>query len=150
MPSVFRCFVHGPVVHHSPGTGRSPYQHFPSLNDVIRIARKSAYESNSQKRSLTELVKKQVREAADEQRWIAPDGPVAVGLLWHEGNRRRDADNVASAQKFVMDGLVEAGVLRGDDQRHVPQPPVSAIVVDPDSQGVDVVIERLGTEHGRD
>ena len=47
------------------------------------------------------------------------EGPVVVSIEWYEPNRRRDLDNVASAKKFILDGLVRAGVLANDGQRHV-------------------------------
>lgn len=140
-----RFHVNGPVVPRSRlrARDRSPYGPFPSLNDVIDRARASAYGSNREKRRLTELVATQAREAADGGRWHAPDGPVRVALTWHEPTLRRDADNVASAQKFVLDGLVEAGVIRGDSRRWVPQPPANSIVQDADAPGVDVEIETV-------
>lgn len=45
--------------------------------------------------------------------------PVSVAIEWHEPNRRRDLDNVAFAKKFILDGLVQAGVLANDDPSHV-------------------------------
>ena len=137
--------VNGPVRSRSRMrvTGRTPYGPFPSLNDVIDNARANPYGSNREKRRLTELVARQARDAADGARWHAPDVPVRVALTWHEPTMRRDADNVASAAKFVLDGLVEAGVLRGDSRRWVPQPPASSIVQDADAPGVDVEIETV-------
>ena len=47
------------------------------------------------------------------------EGPVEVTCEWHERDARRDLDNVAFAAKFVLDGLVMAKVIAGDDQAHV-------------------------------
>ena len=33
--------------------------------------------------------------------------------------RRRDADNIAAAVKYAIDGITAAGVLKGDDYRYV-------------------------------
>jgi len=44
---------------------------------------------------------------------------VILHYTWHEPNRRRDLDNIASAHKYVQDALVKAGVLQGDGWRHV-------------------------------
>lgn len=46
-------------------------------------------------------------------------GPVAVSFEWHEapakkGARLRDFDNVCFGEKFVLDGLVRAGVILDD------------------------------------
>lgn len=46
-------------------------------------------------------------------------GRVILDFTWVERDKRRDPDNVAAARKFVLDGLVQAGVLSGDGWRHV-------------------------------
>jgi len=44
---------------------------------------------------------------------------VFVTFAWHEPNRRRDADNVAFAKKFILDALVGLGVLPDDSRKYV-------------------------------
>lgn len=47
-------------------------------------------------------------------------GRVVLSFRWLERDRRRDPDNVAAGgRKLVLDGLVTAGVLRGDGWRFV-------------------------------
>lgn len=45
-------------------------------------------------------------------------GPVTVTFQWSERKRkngqRRDPDNVAAGKKYILDGLVKAGVLKDD------------------------------------
>lgn len=88
---------------------------FPSLNEYVAAERANRFRAASMKRRETE----RVRVAAAAQGFPHFEGPVAVRFLWVEPNRRRDLDNVAFAKKFVLDGLVAAGVLDGDGQRHV-------------------------------
>ena len=45
--------------------------------------------------------------------------PCIVHMLFIEPNRRRDADNVESAKKFILDALVKSGVLLNDNPRWV-------------------------------
>lgn len=45
---------------------------------------------------------------------IKPLARVELGFLWVERNRQRNPDNVASAKKFILDGLVMAKVLEND------------------------------------
>ena len=47
------------------------------------------------------------------------EAPVRVHVTWCEKDRRRDLDNVRFGMKFVLDGLVKAGVLPNDGQRNV-------------------------------
>lgn len=45
--------------------------------------------------------------------------PVAISITWYEPNSRRDVDNVVFAKKFILDALVQAGVLKDDSQKYV-------------------------------
>lgn len=38
---------------------------------------------------------------------------------WHERTQKRDADNIASAKKFILDALVKSGVLEDDSRKYV-------------------------------
>jgi hypothetical protein len=44
--------------------------------------------------------------------------PYGVTIIWQESTRRRDIDNIQAATKFVLDGLVKAGVVAGDGPDH--------------------------------
>lgn len=87
----------------------------PSLNEYVAAERTNRFKAAAMKRRETE----RVRDAALAQGCPRFEGPVTVRFLWVEPNRRRDLDNVAFAKKFVLDGLVAAGVLGGDGQRFV-------------------------------
>lgn len=88
---------------------------FPSLNDFISAERANRHVGAKMKRRETDRARA-AAVAAGMPRFV---GPVAVRFLWVERDRRRDLDNVAFAKKFVLDGLVEAGVLEDDGQRRV-------------------------------
>ncbi len=42
-----------------------------------------------------------------------------VRFEWHERTKKRDADNIASAKKFILDALVKGGVLEDDSRKYV-------------------------------
>ncbi len=47
-------------------------------------------------------------------------GRVAITAEYRPPDRRRrDADNIAAAVKYAIDGITAAGVLKGDDYRYV-------------------------------
>lgn len=48
-----------------------------------------------------------------------PSGAVVVHFEWHERTKKRDADNIASAKKFILDALVKNGVLVDDSRKYV-------------------------------
>jgi Holliday junction resolvase RusA-like endonuclease len=42
-----------------------------------------------------------------------------VRFEWHERTKKRDADNIASAKKFILDALVKMRVLPDDSRKYV-------------------------------
>jgi Holliday junction resolvase RusA-like endonuclease len=45
--------------------------------------------------------------------------PVTISFIWYSKDEKKDIDNVAFSKKFVMDGLVEAGVLKDDSRKYI-------------------------------
>ena len=87
----------------------------PSLNDYVRAVNANRFKGNAMKQECTSLA----AWAAKAARMPRFARPVTVRFTWVEGNRRRDIDNVAFAKKFILDGLVRAGVILDDTPRYV-------------------------------
>lgn len=45
--------------------------------------------------------------------------PVKIIFSWYSKDQRKDIDNVAFAKKFVLDGMVRAGILENDGRKRV-------------------------------
>lgn len=88
---------------------------FPSLNDYIDAERRNKHIAAKIKRDETQ----RVADLAANSDMRPFDKPVIVQFVWVEPNERRDCDNVAFAKKFILDGLVEAGILLGDSRKYV-------------------------------
>jgi hypothetical protein len=92
---------------------------FPSMNKTVAAAKSGRGRGNAYsrlKKEWTEFVKNWVRS----QYGAVPHGePVRLSFHWTTADARTDADNVSSAKKYVIDGLVAAGVLSGDGRRVV-------------------------------
>ena len=87
----------------------------PGLNDYVRAERANRYAASKMKKQQTE----RAGIAAAEQGMPSFEGRVEIAFTWVEADRRRDMDNVAFAKKFILDGLVRAGVIRDDTPRYV-------------------------------
>lgn len=109
---------------------------FPSLNAYVSAERANRFRAAAIKARETGRVR-DAALAAGTRRFRRP---VRVRFVWHEPDRRRDLDNVFFAKKFVLDGLVGAGVLEGDSQRYVVGLE-DELVIDRDRPGVAVEIE---------
>lgn len=88
---------------------------FPSLGDYVAAERRGRLAGASMRRREAE----RARLAAAAAGVPAFSGRVTVRLLWVEPSRRRDPDEIAFAKKFVLDGMVAAGVIEGDGQSRV-------------------------------
>ncbi len=87
----------------------------PGLNEMIEAAKggKGKYQPYA-------LMKE---ECTNMVVWLAKKLPkyekVVLIITWYEPDRRRDPDNIMAGQKFIIDGLVTAGIIPNDNQRHI-------------------------------
>lgn len=44
---------------------------------------------------------------------------VQINITWYSKNRRKDKDNISFAKKFIIDGIVAAGVLKDDGYKNI-------------------------------
>lgn len=110
---------------------------FPSLNDYISAERASKGFAASMKRRETK------RAATAAEGLTQCINPVIVGFKWIEPNLRRDADNVAFAKKFILDGLVIAGALKDDSRKYVIGLEDDFSEIDPDNPRVEITITEV-------
>lgn len=87
----------------------------PGLNEYTRACRAGKYAGAEMKKDAERAVMAYARAAKAQK---ASD-PCMVLIRFHEPSRRRDADNVEFARKFILDGLVASGVIAGDSPAHV-------------------------------
>ena len=76
---------------------------------MIDAARKSKFKSAGQKREHTSAVK----YTALKQKIKKIDSAFFT-FRWFEKDKRRDPDNISAGQKYIFDGLVNAGILAND------------------------------------
>lgn len=67
------------------------------------------------KRDATDLVYWECRQ----QKLSLIDTPSHITFRWYMKNAKKDLDNVCFAKKFILDGLVRAGILYDDSQKYV-------------------------------
>ena len=84
----------------------------PNLNEIIGAAKGyhgRGFGYKTMKEEWTSLVVQAIRKCH-----IRPIKKAHFAFYWKEKNKRRDPDNFVAGQKFIFDGLVEAGVLVND------------------------------------
>lgn len=86
------------------------------LNAYIGALNSSRWGGNAIKQSETNRV---MYEALQAKLGAITAYPVKLEFRWYAKDKRKDIDNTAFAKKFVLDGLVEAGVLADDSRKYV-------------------------------
>lgn len=122
----------------------------PSLNEVVSKNRANRYMGATMKRQVQELIGWYIK-LAQKRGEVHPVEECEISITWHERTKRRDVDNIQSAQKFILDAMVEQKLLPDDSRKYVKQ--IYHLVVDDDEDFVEVVIddsERSEGETGSD
>lgn len=91
----------------------------PSLNDYINACRTCWADGAKFKRETEELIVWTIRSAMHMGHCRPASGTVVIAFLWHEYSRRRDADNIYSAKKYILDAMQAAGIIERDSRRYV-------------------------------
>lgn len=91
---------------------------FPGMNEYSNAQRTHFHKGAAMKKKYTDIV--HFSDSVFHAEPIPSEGyPLRIDFLWFEKNRRRDPDNIASAKKFILDGLQKAGVLSGDGWKQI-------------------------------
>jgi Holliday junction resolvase RusA-like endonuclease len=85
----------------------------PDMNTIVEYSKQHWAKYSEMKREHTEKVA-----------WIAktelePMQKVDLYFIWYCRNRRKDKDNIIVGQKYIIDGLVEAGILANDGWKQI-------------------------------
>lgn len=94
-------------------------QKLPSLNEWWNALASNKYLGSKFKREVEEVIGWSIKNALASNQLRKPSGAVVLNIEWHEKTKRRDADNVVSAKKFILDALVKTGVLEDDSRKYV-------------------------------
>lgn len=106
------------------------------LNEHDNANRTNRFGGAALKKKMTELVAEQVRYQ------IPIDYPIRIGFTWRYSSRH-DFDNIRFACKYVLDGLVHAGILPNDNQKWVKGFTGDEFIkVEKGDESVSVLIER--------
>jgi len=88
----------------------------PTLNDYIQLERGNKYVAATLKKRTT----LSVCWIAKNKDFILPVNTCFdIEINWYRKNNKHDSDNVFFGIKFVLDGIVKAGKLRGDGRKHI-------------------------------
>ena len=88
----------------------------PSLNEYIDVERGNLFGANKIKRESTDAVAFRCIHLFNT---INPKGKYNVSVHWTVPNNKKDSDNIFFGVKAILDGIVEAKVLKGDGRKYI-------------------------------
>ena len=111
------------------------------MNEIIGAARNNRFGSASQKKSQMQIVTDAI--LADEVfRKLRFEKKVNIYVSFIEKSSRRDIDNITSANKFILDSIVNYGILIDDSQKYVTKI-VSEVFVDKENPRIEVTLKEV-------
>lgn len=107
----------------------------PGLNDITDAARSNKYKAAAMKKEYTEMCGWYARAAR-----LPRMEHIDLTVAWYEPNRKRDKDNIHAGIKFILDGLVLAGVIDNDGWKQIGK--ISHdVLLDSDNPRIEITIE---------
>lgn len=103
----------------------------PTLNEQINIARNNRYGSAKEKEKWTN----DIATLAQEQNQPVFPGKVWMQFIYYLKNSRRDPDNVSASRKYILDGLVQAGIIVNDNLQIIQSPIIESFIVSEPGKG---------------
>lgn len=91
----------------------------PSLNEYQNACRANRYAGAKFKKETEAVIEIAILKALKSGELYPPPPPVRISFVWHEKTRRRDADNIASAKKYILDAMQRIGVIPNDNRNIV-------------------------------
>lgn len=115
-----------------------PLENIPTLNQHDNANRANRFGGASMKKKATDICSTYVEKAMNEGFELVNEKPM-FHLIWHVKDRRTDKDNISFADKYIYDGMVDAGLLPNDGFNNLGDLFVNEFKVDRDNPRVEIV-----------
>ncbi len=89
----------------------------PGLNEIIKAAKRHHMAYAGLKKEYTRKVETEL--VAQGCIPMTPYTSVEVGFQWIESGRARDPDNIRAGSKFILDAMVNRGVIKDDSMKYI-------------------------------
>lgn len=111
----------------------------PSLNEYINACRSHWTTGRKFKANIENVICAYISKAITEGKCRKVTRPCEICIIWRERTKKRDADNIESGAKFILDAMKRCGVIKDDSRRYVRQ--VYHRIEDADKDGSRVIIK---------
>ena len=93
----------------------------PTLNEYTVACRSHWSRGAEFKKSVESLIGWSIKKSKINGDLQAVEKPVEVFIEWHEATKKRDVDNIQSAQKFILDALQHFKIIKNDSRKYIKQ-----------------------------
>lgn len=114
-----------------------PTNEIPTLNQHDNANRANRFSGASMKKKATGICSRHVKKAMAEGFELISDKPM-FHLTWYAKDRRTDKDNISFADKYIYDGMVDAGLLENDGYNNMGDFFSNEFKVDRDNPRVEI------------
>ena len=94
------------------------YGELMDLNNFIDKQRANRYGGASAKKKETDKCAIYIKQAMNKGLRV-DKLPVHLNISWYMRNKRKDKDNIAFAKKFILDGMIQARLIRNDGWKEI-------------------------------
>lgn len=120
-------------------------QKLPSLNEYINACRRNKFAGAKFKQDIETIISLYIRQALRKGTLTrASKYPLIVKITWFEKTKKRDVDNIQSAQKYILDALQKSGIIPNDSRKYIKQ--IYHEIKESDADYVIVDIEEAGDD----
>lgn len=109
---------------------------FVSLNEYIESERRNRYAGAAIKKQQTNSV----CLLAKKNKISLKKGLYNVKFTWIKPDNKKDHDNICFAKKFILDGLVQAGIIENDTCKYIGNF-IDVFVLDRSKKYISCIVE---------
>ena len=95
------------------------YDKLPSLNEYINACRRNPFVGANFKKKVENIVSKFINIYLARGILSPVDDPIFIFFTWSERTMRRDADNIVSAKKYILDAMQTCNIIVNDNRKIV-------------------------------
>ena len=110
----------------------------PALNEIIASSKSHFGAYSTMKKKHTNNLNWFINRDIDCD--VCIDNPANITIAWFAKNKRKDPDNIAAGKKFILDALVQSGIMKNDTWGYVNSLS-DRFYIDKDNPRIEVMIE---------
>lgn len=125
----------------------------PSANNYIQESKTSFYLANElKKKSDSKIIASLIDNDLYNKKIKKDDYPLTIHIVWNEPYRknkshRRDFDNIIFGSKFILDGMVNGGLIDDDNLESYIHHIHNDVIINKEDSYIDVVAYSYKKEH---